>query len=804
MSDSIAILAPSSVPFQVGGAEKFWWSLREALAQYSGKFVELIKIPAPEDNFAQIVDSYRQFSRLDLSHFHMVVTTKYPAWMIAHANHVLYMQHPLRGLYDTYAFTGLPETLADVPDPLRELVCLARKPNPTREDLDMAFDLVERLLRSKSVPSGYFKFPGPLIRELVHFFDRVAMARGQISAWLAISRTVRERENYIPDYARVKILPHPSDIRDFKCGEGKYIFTASRLTSSKRVHLLVDAMRHVRGNVTFKIAGTGPELEHLRARAANDPRVEFLGHVPDNELPVLYANALFVPFVPYDEDYGLITLEAMRSGKAVLTATDSGGVTEFVRQGITGICAPPTPESLGKAMREMLDNPQKTRQMGQKAKESVVHINWQATAREFFAHAALSQSLSSPHCHPKILVCSHFPASATGAGGQRRLYHLCAALSQKYEVALVTFNTFQHQKFESVKHTDNFMEMRLPWPEEAITKAANPRGARGAGADDVTLMLSCKASGMLREILKGQAKSSRCLVVSHPYLYPAVESLNSPLPLIYDAHNVEADIKTSMLAGASPDILNRVRETEGKCVSRASRILVCSRVDGERFCNLYGARPDKCLLAPNGYDSIQTPYTGPKERAKLRGQLPYPRARLALFLGSGHAPNIEAAGHIVKIAGKAPEVEFLIAGSVSTQPETKKMPWPKNAHLLGIVPEKLKTALLQTASLAINPVLSGSGTNLKVVEYLGAGLECVSTPFGMRGMEEFAVSVRLGSTEEFPDLVREVFNAPTSSDILRATAQKIGRELDWKQVFSKAVACIDELCAVGENHAAAD
>ncbi|MEI6044689.1 MAG: glycosyltransferase [Chloroflexota bacterium] len=56
----------------------------------------------------------------------------------------------------------------------------------------------------------------------------------------------------------------------------------------------------------------------------------------------LYARALAVYYAPDDEDYGYVTIEAMRSQKAVLTAPDSGGVLEFVRDGENGfICDSP-------------------------------------------------------------------------------------------------------------------------------------------------------------------------------------------------------------------------------------------------------------------------------------------------------------------------------------------------------------------------------------------------------------------------------------------------------------------------------
>ena len=61
---------------------------------------------------------------------------------------------------------------------------------------------------------------------------------------------------------------------------------------------------------------------------------------------------------------------------------------------------------------------------------------------------------------------------------------------------------------------------------------------------------------------------------------------------------------------------------------------------------------------------------------------------------------------------------------------------PPNVVLAGVVTNVAKRTLLQSADLALNPMRTGSGTNLKIVEYFAAGIPVVSTPFGARGLEE--------------------------------------------------------------------
>jgi hypothetical protein len=104
----IALIAPCPVPFIIGGAELLYRGMQEAIKKYSSHDCELIEIPTKESSFWEVIESYYIFYKMDLSSFDMVISTKYPSWMVQHHNHVLYMVHHLRGLYDTYHFFNKP------------------------------------------------------------------------------------------------------------------------------------------------------------------------------------------------------------------------------------------------------------------------------------------------------------------------------------------------------------------------------------------------------------------------------------------------------------------------------------------------------------------------------------------------------------------------------------------------------------------------------------------------------------------------------------------------------------------------
>lgn len=783
MSFTVAIVAPSSVPFQVGGAEKLWWGMRNALGAEPGVFAELVKLPAPEENFADIIKSYKKFSELDLSHFDMVISTKYPAWMISHSNHILYMQHVLRGLYDTYHFTGLPETLHEIPAPLKELVLLARKEEPDRNDLQTMFEMCRNVQNIKSLPSSLFAFPGPLIREIVHFFDRVALNKREISRYFAISRTVSERDEYFPAGADVTVLHHPSDISGFYNEPGKYIFTASRINHTKRVRLLVEAMNHVSAHISLKIAGTGPELEELKMRAAGDARINFLGYVPDSELTHYYANALCVPFVPYEEDYGLITIEAMASGKPVITATDSGGVREFVENGVTGFCVEPTAREIGAAIQKLAERPELAAQMGNAARRKVADISWKNVATSLVHAAGGNKELSASHSGRIVVLCP-FSANAHGFGGQRRVYHLCASLAKKFNVCLVCYGTQAQFDTEERQVAPGFLEIRLPLSDEIVNMVEILRRDAQCSVDDVAMMRACASDSRLLNVLKSLLPEAACVIASHPYLYPAVRRLNLNIPLVYDAHNVEVDMKAVVMGNQNSSLLEEIAEVEKICCKSAAIIFACSQHDIKRFEELYGVSENSLSLAPNGYDGSAIRFMDREGRAALRKRLAYPDAKLALFIGSFHKPNLEAAIHIMHMAKKLPEVQFLLAGGVCNMPEITSGGLPGNVHLLGEVGENIKNMLLQAADIGLNPVTSGGGANLKIIEYLGAGLESISTPFGMRGLQEnFGPAAHVCELAEFPDTIRKILQEPASTENLKEARRVIVKNYDWQKAM---------------------
>jgi glycosyltransferase involved in cell wall biosynthesis len=192
----------------------------------------------------------------------------------------------------------------------------------------------------------------------------------------AISATVAARPGYFPAGTDVVVAHPPTRLEGLHRRRGRYLFTVSRLDQPKRIDLLIRAMAHVKADIELRIAGTGPQEQALRDLAAGDPRVRLMGFLNDAELARAYAGARAVLFVPYQEDYGFITLEAMLSGKPVITTTDAGGPTELVSNLVHGLVTAPKPASLGRAITLLARQPWLAWWLGRNGRTRAHGITW--------------------------------------------------------------------------------------------------------------------------------------------------------------------------------------------------------------------------------------------------------------------------------------------------------------------------------------------------------------------------------------------------------------------------------------------
>lgn len=151
---------------------------------------------------------------------------------------------------------------------------------------------------------------------------------------------------------------------------------SGRLVQEKGAGVLVQAFAKVVAQIPqarLTLAGAGPERERLIKMVTDlslSPSVSVLGHLPRLELEQHIATA-WVQAVPssWAEPFGMVAAEAMMRGTAVV-ASDSGGLTEIVRDGETGFLVPPNDvNALASALLRLLQNREMAERMGRAGRE---------------------------------------------------------------------------------------------------------------------------------------------------------------------------------------------------------------------------------------------------------------------------------------------------------------------------------------------------------------------------------------------------------------------------------------------------
>lgn len=324
-------------------------------------------------------------------------------------------------------------------------------------------------------------------------------------------------------------------------------------------------------------------------------------------------------------------------------------------------------------------------------------------------------------------------------GGRARLLGLYHALGTSIRATYVGSYDWPGPGFRRHDLTPTLEEIDVPLPDEVFEAHDRLRDlAGGRTVIDVLFPVLGECAHRFIEMASERAAASDIVVFSHPWIYPLVRAALDPERqlVVYDSQNVEGVLRAEMF-GDSPigcDISRYVAVTEYDLVRTADVVLACSREDAKLFASIYDADPAKVMIAPNGTFVSRIRPATPIERRRAKHALQL-QGEVAVFVGSGYGPNVEGVRYICStLAPALPEVTFVIGGDVVDAFGEQSA--PSNVRLWGVLSEDEKREVLRAADIAVNPVWHGSGTNLKMFEFMAAGLPLVTTPVGCRGIDK--------------------------------------------------------------------
>ncbi len=211
---------------------------------------------------------------------------------------------------------------------------------------------------------------GQTVREAEEFMGENFGERGQV-----VFNGIR-----LADFENAAPYEHP---RPFILGIGRHV-------PQKGFDILLQSFARLVQNgdqtTDLLLAGDGAlhdELKQLSLSLGLDGRAHFVGRVDRPKAVSLFKGCAFFVLPSRHEPMGIVNLEAMAAGKAVV-ATRVGGVPELVFDGQNGsLVEPVNVDSLFDALQSLVENPQEAARLGKNGAERVRAYDWDSIAAQY-------------------------------------------------------------------------------------------------------------------------------------------------------------------------------------------------------------------------------------------------------------------------------------------------------------------------------------------------------------------------------------------------------------------------------------
>ncbi len=192
---------------------------------------------------------------------------------------------------------------------------------------------------------------------------------------------------FAPDCSQIEVIPFGVDVSHFNRerwvssadGTVRFCVVKPRMMPLYGYDLAIQAMGEVVeefNNISLVLVGSGDteyreELEELVAELRLDSQVNFREQVSYSDMPSIFQHCDVLLQPSRWESFGVVILEAGAMGVPVI-ASDVGGVSKLLKDGVTGILVPPEDiRALSKAMLKMANDPEFRSQCGENSFQMV-------------------------------------------------------------------------------------------------------------------------------------------------------------------------------------------------------------------------------------------------------------------------------------------------------------------------------------------------------------------------------------------------------------------------------------------------
>jgi glycosyltransferase involved in cell wall biosynthesis len=279
-----------------------------------------------------------------------------------------------------------------------------------------------------------------------------------------------------------------------------------------------------------------------------------------------------------------------------------------------------------------------------------------------------------------------------------------------------------------------------------------------------------------------EVKEADIIQLEQPFLSTLIVPFMQKLlrkPVVIDCHDVFQALRVKHTG-----FLRRMLEPflEKIAYSQANLLLTVSEKEKSILTSM-GFPAKKIIVVPNGVDSNFTSDT--INSLKVREKFNLENSRIVVFIGNlEYLPNIEAIQLISskiapKVCQQVKDVKFLIIGK---KRETIRAPGVLFTGFVDNIAE-----ILLVSDVGIAPLLQGSGTRLKILEYFSSAIPVVSTSVGAEGLEvKNGLNIFLeDNIEDFATHIVRLLKDDRLSASIGLAGKALSTDYDWNIITKK-------------------
>lgn len=403
---------------------------------------------------------------------------------------------------------------------------------------------------------------------------------------------------------------------------------------------------------------------------------------------------------------------------------------------------------------------------------------------------------------PLLVYVVPFDVWKLRTGGGKRIAGIAKALSEEFNV-FVVMPIPAAEGCSLKKIARDCRWVGIPQSPEYEDRCRVFSDVRGAGifavADHFDLLPE------FQEVLQLLGGMCRAWGFTSPAAWSVVQRYRQmDGPVFYDAHDDSSRFLQDSHACADGGLVDRLVDLERDLLGQVFLATFCTAEDMAAARARTPACTGKTMQIPNGVDMAACRPVFPAQARDHRRRAGLDRP-MAVFAGAHHRPNYEAVDRIVReLAPGFPNVVFVVMGMYMAAYRTFGGAEPgRNVVFTGPVPEETKAAVFALADLGLAPMKSGTGSSLKIPDYVAHGKVVVGTPLGLRGFEALSQFPSVIATEDVLGGLARVFerleqDPATFDGSCRAAREYVKATLDWAVAAHPLVEALRErVAAVG-------